>query len=415
MSFAQKFFRFLTPKNQIVVYADPYANGWLGAPLETSISPEAAMACSAVYACVRVLADGIATMPCVLMYREGRATYPDTTNTLYNVLNLSPWTPISSFTYWRWNITSLLLRGFFLSLIMRAGNGKIIGLLPVHPNHVSRIELTTLGRLQFTITKRDGSVTQYDQNDVFFVPYATGRDVDDPEGPLRHNGRPIHLASVSEDYMYNHIRHDGKPNGYWKKDGTLKDEAAFKRLRAQLNDAIGGENGGKTPLIEEGIEFKAVALSAVDMQMIEQKRYTVEDICGIFGVPPHKIGDVKQAKGWATLEQQQTEFVAESLAPIAVRIEKEINRQLVPRQSWGMGFAKFKFNSMLRGDTNNRRQFYQTMWQLGCMSINEIRELEDMNPIDGGDVYFTPLNFQQLQDNGMRLPLDDQNGGNSNA
>lgn len=383
-----------TPQN---AYFAPFvASGAIGDDLRpVMLSRRAALACGAVYSCVRVLADGIAQLPCNLLVRDGEKIISDKESSLYSVLSVEPAPAVSSFTFWRWMVQSLLIRGVMLAFVIHVGD-RVVRLVPIHPSRLIQIEQAADGTLLFQIIRRSGEIRWYNQTEVFYVPYALGDDITKPVGPLHFAQTPVDLANAAEEYMLGNVANNGKPNGYWKKDGTLKDEMAFKRLKAQLVDAVTGSNRGSTPLVEEGIEFKPVALSAVDMQMIEQRRYTVEDICGRFGVPPHKIGDTAQAKGWSTLEQQQTEFVAESLAPISIRIEKEVNRQLIPRAEWGRRFVKFNFNALLRGDSAARVNFYQKMWQLGALSINEIRAKEDLNPIEGGDKFFVPLNFEDL-------------------
>jgi HK97 family phage portal protein len=384
------------PKN-LIVTAPTAAYGDVRF-VPVTLSPDMAKRCGAVYSCVRVLADGIAQLPCQLLRRDGDMTEKVTADPLAQVLNVEPVPAVSSFPFWRWQISNMLIAGFMLAFKIRNSAGQIIRLVPVHPHRLSQISQANDGTLLFHITRRNGEQKWFPQEEIFFVPYALDDDVTKPVGPLHYADVPVQLANAAEQYMFGHVVNDGKPNGYWKKDGTLRDDNAFKRLKAQLQDALTGKNQGSTPLVEEGIEFKAVSLSAVDMQMIEQRRYTVEDICGRFGVPPHKIGDTTQAKGWSTLEQQQSEFVAESLAPVCIRIEKEINRQLVPRADWGKAFAKFNFNALLRGDTSTRAAFYQTMFQIGALSINEIRAKEDLNPIPDGDKHFVPLNFDKLED-----------------
>lgn len=364
-----------------------------GSGIPIKVTPAAAQACGAVYSCVRLLSDSIAQLPCELRRRDGASNYPDTENPLYSVLNIEPFPSISSFTFWQWMISSMLLRGFCLANVIRDLSGRVRRLYPVHPSRVIQIEMASDGTLVFQVEKRDGQISRYPQAECFYVPYALGRDITRPIGPLHCAGRSVALANTAETYMLQNVKNNGKPNGYWKKDGLLSEEA-YKRLKADLQNFTSGEAAaGSTPLVEEGLEFKPVALSAVDLQMIEQRRYTVADICGRFGVPPHKIGDTSQAKGWSTLEQQQTEFVTEALAPLCIRVEKEIRRQLIAPEDRDRLYAKFKFNALLRGDTNSRANFYQKMWQLGVMSVNEIRELEDMNPIPNGDIYYRPLNY----------------------
>ncbi len=359
------------------------------------VDPETAMAVSTVYSCVRVLSDNVASLPCKLYTRSGEYTAVADSNPLYNLLLLSPCPSMSSFDFWRFNIESLLLRRFSLSLIIRSGS-KIVRLDPIHPNRLMEIKLDSAKNLQFKIQVNDsGEVKDFGANDVFYVPYGIGRDAAHPYGPLDFAGRPIRMADISEGFQYDALKNGGKPNGYWSSKDRLSQED-FERLSKQLKEKTSGGNRGGTPLVENSVEFKQITLTAADLQMVEQRRYTKEDICGIFGVPPHKIGDTKQAKGWSTMEQAQTEFINDSLLPLLVRYERQISRYLVPVAEQGKTYAKFVLSGILRGDMNTRANYYTKMHMIGVFSTNEIRKFEEMNPVDGGDEHFRPANLTPL-------------------
>ena len=132
--------------------------------------------------------------------------------------------------------------------------------------------------------------------------------------------------------------------------------------------------------------------------MLETRRYQKEEICGIFGVPPHLIGDTAQAKGWSTMEQTMTEFLQLSLTPYLVRIENAVTTRLIPPQMWGKTYAKFNVGGLLRGDTTARTNYYRTLNQIGAMSANEIRAKEDMNAVEGGDEFYVPANMTPVKE-----------------
>lgn len=362
------------------------------------ISSPAAQSCATVYACVRVLADSIASLPCKLMVKDGETIREDAANNLFWLLNQEPMPGITSATYWRFNIKSLLTAGFFLSLAIRAGNGKITRLIPVHPSRVSQIELLPSGGFSFTVINREGAILHKTSKDVLFVPYdLAGPDFTRPVGPLDYLINELKTLNSSQKFLYKLLERNARPNGYWTKtNGTISSDEVYRRLKEQLSEIILGNGATRTPLVEDGLEFRETTQSNTDLQLLELMRFTTEQVAGVFGVPLHMIGDIRQAKGWSTNEQQEREFVTTSLIPITNRIEKAIVSAFIPDTHWGRQFPKFNYKGRLRGDINTQANFYQKMNQIGVMSINEIRVLEDMNPIAGGDVHLVPMNYQEL-------------------
>lgn len=371
------------------------------------LSGESARSCAAVYACVRVLADSISSLPCKLMVKSGDAVREDTANNLYWLLNQEPFPGITAATYWRFNIKCMLTSGFFLSTVVRAANGKITRLIPWHPARVSRIELNPMGGYTFTLINRAGEILVRTSRDVLFVPYElTGPDFEKPAGPLDYLLGELKTLKSSQKFLSKLLDRNARPNGYWvKTNGTIANDITFQRLKKQLESLILGDGATRTPLVEDGIEFKETSQSNTDLQLLELMRFSTEQVAGAFGVPLHMIGDVRQAKGWSTNEQQEREFVTTSLMPITNRIEKAIVSAVIPDVQWGRQFLKFNYKGRLRGDINTQANFYQKMNQIGVMSINEIRSLEDLNPIEGGDVHLVPLNYRELD----ASPSDEQN------
>lgn len=398
MKILKKIKNIFTPKAQSLTEIDNLEAYFRDA----GVSAASAQSCSTVYACIRVLADSIASLPCKLMIKDGDTIREDTANNLFWLLNQEPMPGITAATYWRFNIKSLLTAGFFLSLAVRAGNGKITRLIPVHPSRVSQIELLPTGGFSFTVINREGAILNRTSRDVLFVPYdLAGPDFDRPISPLDCLIDELKTLKTSQTFLSKLLANNARPNGYWvKTNGTIASEEVYRRLKEQLSDIIMGNGATRTPLVEDGLEFRETTQSNTDLQLLELMRFSTEQVAGVFGVPLHMIGDIRQAKGWSTNEQQEREFVTTSLIPITNRIEKAIVTAFIPETHWGKQFPKFNYKGRLRGDINTQANFYQKMNQIGVMSINEIRALEDMDPIDGGNIHLVPMNYRELNEKG---------------
>ncbi len=359
----------------------------------------AAKRCSTVYACVRLLSDAIASLPLKLIKEaeDGRRE-PGVSDPLYWLLSTAPCPWMDKIIYWKFNINCLLLRGLFVSHVIRSGNGKIIRLVPVNPMRidVEGIALSATGELLFPIQDSGGNRRIYPASELFFCYYET-LDGIRPVTPLRYARETIRLARNAEKYGNDTLQNGAVLPGYYTCENKIGQEA-FERLRSQLSENGVGSNSGKAPLLDNGLHYNTVSMTAEDMQMLETRRYQKEEICGIFGVPPHLIGDTAQAKGWSTMEQTMTEFLQLSLTPYLVRIENAVTTRLIPPQMWGKTYAKFNVGGLLRGDTTARTNYYRTLNQIGAMSANEIRAKEDMNAVEGGDEFYVPANMTPVKE-----------------
>lgn len=348
----------------------------------------AAKNCATVFACVRLLSDCIASLPLKLMRIDNKGNrLLDTTNPLYDVLELRPNSWMDKFTFWKFCINSLLFRGLFVAHIIRDSSGRVVRLIPVKPANidVESIDLDDSGELRFPITTREGERRIYSGRDLFYCFYETLDGVK-PVSPLKYARATVDLARKSEEFGIATLRKSAVPPGYYSTDEKLNREA-FEVMREQLASA----DIGRAPLLDRGIKYNTVSMTAEDMQMLGTRRYQKEEICSFFGVSPHMIGDTAQAKGWSTMEQQNTEFVQYSLTPYLVRIENAIRTRLLdgdPRR-----YAKFNIGGLLRGDSAARANYYRTLYTLGALNPNEIREKEDMNGIDGGETYYRQANM----------------------
>lgn len=350
--------------------------------------------CATVFSCIRLLSDAISSLPLKLFMEDTKGQKElAKSNPLYWVLSISPCPWMDKVVYWKFNVNCLLLRGLFLSLIIRNNTGKVMRLVPVNPIYIdiANIERDSFGELVFPVSNEKGGYTKYPARDCFFAYYET-LDGIRPVTPLQYSKNTVRLAVKSEKYGIDTLEKGAVLPGYYSTENKIGAES-FERLKKELAEIAIGDKSGRAPLLDSGLKYNVVTMTAGDMQMLETRRYQKEELCGIFGVPPHLIGDTAQAKGWSTMEQTMTEFLQLSLTPYLVRIENAITTRLIPENSWGSQYAKFSIDGLLRGDLTARTNFYRNLYNTGAISANEVRAKEDMNAFEGGDQYFRPSNM----------------------
>ncbi len=362
------------------------------------VSADVAMRCSTVFSCIRVLSDTIAQLPLKLIEKDskGNSTIA-TSDPLYTVLLHSPNSWQTAYDYWKWNMTCYALRGWFISRILRSTTGKVIGLIPLHPDSVT-IKQRTDGTLIFSglgVVGKDRVmvIDNMPQKDAFFSFYATS-DGMTPVSPITYNAETIGLAISATQHGASFLKNDATPPLVIEFPNKV-DEDSLKKLAKNWSKRGSGTNYGLPRVVEAGAKVNKLSISNTDAQYLETRQFQKEDICGIYGVPLQMVGDTKRAKGWSTVEQQGIEFVTYSINPWTRRIEQSVRLCLIPRTEWATKEGRFITQALMRGDTRARVQYYKDMKLIGVMNANEIRQLEDMNlrTDESGDEYWKPLNY----------------------
>lgn len=373
--------------------------GWSGIDWGNKIAVDQAKRCSTVFSCTRLLSDTIAQLPLNLnKIEENGDSYPAKADPLYSALKWSPNAWQTAFDYWKWNMDCMLYRGWFISLILRSGNGKVVGLLPLHPDSVTIRQDPVSKTLVFSGESTIGpngviKLENVKQDQAFFSMYATSDGIT-PVSPITYNAETINLSLNATEHGSSFLKNDQTPPIVIQYPHRV-DKEGLKLLAASWANKSGGKNAGTPRVVEQGATIQKLSISNQDAQYLELRQFEKEEICGIFGVPTHMISDTKQAKGWSTVEMQGIEFVTYSINPYAIRIEQSIRKLLIPRGEWGRKEAKFNTNALMRGDSKARVEYYNKMKLLGAISANEIRSKEDFNlrTDEGGDEYWIPANI----------------------
>ena len=353
-----------------------------------AVTPPVALQMTAVFASVRLLSESIAMLPLNLYKRDGRNKDIATNHPLYGLIKYKPNQDMNSFVFMQTLVASMLLRGS--GYIQRVVNkyGNTLELCVLLPQYVSKKRVN--GSIIYTYS--DGYTNRdFRQDEITNIPYFTTNGVDglSPIGVCRN---AVKLGLTAENHATFFYENGAKPSGFIKTPGVLSDDA-YNRLRKSVNDNYVGSNSFKVGILEGGSEYQGVTLNLKDAQFIESRKFQVSEIARIYGVPPHKIGDLEKAT-FSNIEQQNTDFAVSSIQPLCTKIESALNASLLTSKEIEQGYY-FKFNlaALLRGDIASRGTYYGQGRQWGWLSANDIRDLEDENPIEGGDIYLQPVNM----------------------
>ncbi len=381
-----------SPYVQAFLRGDDMPNAW-GAG-GRAVSEADALSVVAVFAAVRVIAETIATLPLHLYRRlQPRGRERATEHPLYWLLHDDPNPEMTHTAFWESIIGHAVLRGTAYAEIQRNEDNRVQALWPLRPDRM-RMDRTAEGQLVYFYRHPDGQEKPYRRGEILTVP-GFGGDGYQGYSVVRLHAEAIGLALDSQAYAARFFRNDSRPGGVLQTPGQLSDEA-FDRLKKSWEEAHRGvENAHRVAILEEGTTWQAVAMSSRDAQFLEQRRFSVEEVARMFRLPPHTIGDLSRST-FTNIEHQGLELVTLSLRPWAVRVEEAVERCLLSAAERRTHYIEHLVDGLLRGDIQTRYAAYSVSKQNGWNSANDIRELENQNPIpadQGGDTYMVQLNM----------------------
>ncbi len=355
-----------------------------------SIDSADALTISAVYACVRVIAEGIASLPLHLYRRVEEGKEKAANLSLYKILHKTPNSYQTKFGFWEMLIGHVLLHGNAYARIYRSKRNEILSLIPLNPLRTRPI--VTEDRLTYEFRSKNGEIEILPFENIF---HLQGLSSDGFVGlsPLEIAARTLNYTISQETFGANFFANNATPGGIIKHPMQLE-ETARENLRNSIQSLHGGpENAGKVAILEEGMTWETIGFSQKDAQFLEGRQFQINEIARIFRVPPHMIGDLTRST-YSNIEQQSIDFVVNTLRPWIVRIEETIYRDLLRGEEKNNLFAEFLIDGLLRGDIQSRYNAYVQGLNNGFLSADEVRAYENLNPIpDGsGKKYRVPLN-----------------------
>ena len=350
------------------------------------VDEETALKISAVYACVKVISETIASLPLHLLKELTNGDYEKAKqHPLYNILYETPNNEMTSFTFREMLMTNLLLWGNAYALIRRNRYGQIVELYPLKSKNMTIERDPKTRAIKYTYT--NGVVTKsYTSKQVLHIPAFTFDGVLGVS-PITYAREAMGLALATEEFGARFFGNGARPGGVLEHPGVVKDP---ERLRDSWNKVYQGTaNSHKVAVLEEGMKYHEIGMSPEDSQFLQTRSFQLTEICRIFRVPPHMIGDLSRST-FSNIEHQSIDFVVHTIRPWLVRWEQAISRSLLTDEERTIYYAKFNADGLMRGDFATRMSGYAIARQNGWMSANEIRALENMNKIpieQGGDLY----------------------------
>lgn len=354
------------------------------------ITKENAMRVSTVFSCIRVLSEGVGSLPIHLYKKDGKKKTKATEHPLYKVLHMQPNDEMNSMTFWEMATAHQALNGNFYAQIIRNRSGKIISLYPLIATNMQKYRLEDKSIIYvYSINNR---TYEFKKEDIFEV---IGLTLDGFTGlsPVSYQREALGLGKAAEEYGATFFENNATPPLAIEVPHSLTDDE-YKRLKDSWQEAYSGGNAHKTALLEGGAKATKIGMSNTDSQFLETRKFQRSEIAGMFRVPLHLIGDLEKSS-FSNISEQSQELVKYTLHPYLVRFERAINTQLLTSKESETYYAKFNVDGLLRGDIKSRYEAYNVGRNMGVLSANEIRDKEDMNPIDNGDIYLTPLNMEE--------------------
>lgn len=382
------------------------------------VNEHTAMQMTAVYSCVRILAEAVAGLPLHLYkYTASGGKEKALSHPLYFLLHDEPNPEMSSFVFRETLMTHLLLWGNAYAQIIRNGKGEVIALYPLMPNRMS-VDRDSSGALYYTYTRysdeaptMNGMTVTLRPSEVLHIP-GLGFDGLVGYSPIAMAKNAIGMAIACEEYGAKFFANGAAPGGVLEHPGTIKDP---QKVRDSWNAAYqGSSNSHRVAVLEEGMKYQPIGISPEQAQFLETRKFQINEIARIFRVPPHMVGDLEKSS-FSNIEQQSLEFVKYTLDPWVIRWEQAISRSLLRPDEKKLYFAKFNVDGLLRGDYVSRMNGYATARQNGWMSANDIRELENLDRIPpelGGDLYLINGNMTKLADAGIFANKEGMEGKN---
>lgn len=390
---------------RLVTTSDPEIIELLGARASAAgvyVSPETAMAVSAVYACVSKIVGGIATLPCHVYERTWDAERQEYSRrrvddaNLWWLLNEQPTAAYSAALHWEQAVTHELLRGDSFSEIRRDKSGRIREIVPLPWSSVTPDRMTEEVGSRLIYAVNDGlRVRGVDQDDMLHIP-GLGFDGLRGKSVISQAARnAAGNALAMDEYSGRFFAGGAHPSIAVKAPGRVSPELQ-EQMRQGWQKTYGGvQNAFRYPLIlSEGLDIKELTMNAKDSQLLEARQFQVVDVARAFGVPPHMIGETSSSTSWGSgIEQMNIGFVLYTLQPHLVRIEQELNRKLFPRSA--RYFVEFDRDALLQGDSQAQANYFKGALGgpgagPGWMSVNEIRRKKNLPPVEGGDTLFRP-------------------------
>lgn len=385
--------RLLSPqvREQRTSMADILSAATVGARTKAgvSVTPENALNYTAVLAGVRILAESVASLPALVYERSSEGRRRASGHGLYVLLHDAPNRRQTSFEFFELGMAHLVLWGNFYAEIERNGRGQVLALWPLRPDRMT-VGVAPDGRRVYSYENEPVTDEQ--------ILHVAGLGGDGIVGYslIKLVREAVGLGLATQQFGATVFGNGAVPGIVLKHPGTLG-EKAYQRVKESWNEKhMGLENAHRAAILEEGMGIDKIGIPPEDAQFLETRRFQIEEIARILRIPPHMMAMTDKAATYASVEQFAIQFVRDTIRPWLKRWEAALGLQLMDQNERQRFYIEFLVDDLLRGDTQTRYQAYATGRQWGWLSANDIRRLENLDRIDGGDGYMVPLNMGEL-------------------
>lgn len=376
-------------------------SGGVSSSSGVKINEDTALSITAVYAAVRVISETVSSLPLKVYKKtpEGREEYRD--NNLWKLLHDTPNREMSSYTFREVLTGMALTHGNGYAEIVRDGSGRPVELWPMLPGYVT-IEVVD-NRIVYIFNGAGGSI-YFEADQVFHIKnFSTDGIIG--KSPIRLAREALGLSVAAERMGGERFANSSHPGGVLEHPGKLSPEGLENLRKSWEALHKGTGNSSRVAVLEEGMRFNNISIPSDDAQWIETRKFQISEIARMYRVPPHTIGDLERST-FSNIESQQISFYRDTLLPWLTRWEQEIQRKLILDKD--ALYAEHNVDGIMRGDTEARYQSYKVARESGILSVNEIRMRENLNPIEGGDIYLQPLNMVSVSDEAYQTEEDNE-------
>ena len=373
---------------------DPVLANWWGLAALTeagiSVTPETALQLNAVMACVRILTESLASLP-LNVYRRlnPRGKEEASNHPLWKLFQYGPNDEQTTFDWVEMMVGHLALRGNAYNKLLYPLAGPLAGMIPLNPA-LMRPFRDSKGQVWYEYQPNNGERLVYGAEEIMhftiFSDGLKGRSV------IEYNREAVGLGLAAEQFGARLFQNGATPGGVLQTDNVLSDKAR-ENLKASLKERHeGSQNAHRTMVLEQGMKWQQVGINPDDAQFLETRKFQTAEIARMFRVPPHLIGDLERSTN-NNIEQQSLDFVVNTLTPWTTRLSQRMQKDLLTDTGKKSFFIGFDYSARLQGDSAGRAALGNALFNTGAASPNDIRDMEGMNPREGGDRYFVPLNM----------------------
>jgi HK97 family phage portal protein len=352
-----------------------------------------ALTLTSVWNAIRLLSESVSSLPISVYRKENNGDkVEDVNNRIYNLIKFKPNNFQNKITFFEYIMYSVLTDGNSYVQIVRDNSANPVQLIPLNPDYVNIF----IKDNELFYQMDGGSVL--DSADVLHIKLITDDGIEGLS-PIDQCAKAINWNLSIEEFGSTFFKNGAKPSSVLSTDRALS-ETAIERLKNSFNSSYAKlKSSNSTIILEEGLTFKPISISPEQAQFLASRQFGIEEIARIFNVPPHMLKDLSKSS-FNNIEMQSQEYVTYTLMPYLTRIEQEMNLKLFRTNELGKTFVEFNVNGLLRGDVKTRNEAYKTAIQNGYMSINEVRQKENLNSIEGGDQHFIQMNMTTIENVG---------------